>query len=79
MPTMEERVTRLEEAVENLAHSFGLHERRQEGEFKAISDKLDTIQASLATRLPTWATLLMTGMGSIIGVLVGVVATAGMR
>lgn len=61
--------------MENLAQAFELHERRQEGEFTSISSALVEIQKQLATRLPTWATLLMTGMGTLLGILVGVVAT----
>jgi|PlaIllAssembly_1097288.scaffolds.fasta_scaffold1713219_2 hypothetical protein len=72
---VEERITRVEAELESLLTAFELHERRQEGEFSSIATSLTQIQTTLSTRLPTWATLLMTGMGTIIGVLVGVVST----
>ena len=72
---VEERIARLETELEGLTSAFELHERRQEGEFSSITTSLAAIQKELSTRLPTWATLMMTGLGTMVGILVGVVST----
>lgn len=73
MPSVEERLATLEADMEKVCEAFDLHERRQEGEFRAIQTALADIQKQLANRLPVWATLLITGMGTLLGAAVSAV------
>lgn len=60
------------------------HEHREEGQFNLMMNQLVAIQAEqsemrkmLVARLPVWATLLLTGAGATVGMLLGIIWELG--
>lgn len=69
----------LEDQLEALAETLDGEREALTTRMDHIDGKLDEIQRILANRVPTWATLLMTGMGTIIGILLGAIAAQALR
>lgn len=77
---LEERVTRTEEEIKALRNAFEERNRKLNGSldriWKAIEDlrcDIEEIRERLANRLPTWATVLISVLTSLLGFAVAII------